>query len=64
MPRNPKTTWRTVFRGHEVVLGGIIIYDDPNLADQFADELRTEAKHSASKFENPHWHTFSVVRLP
>lgn len=41
----------------------IVLYDEPELAEQFAQELGTYAKHSPSRFPNPHWTVFSIVRL-
>lgn len=52
--------------GHELNWKGdsIIIYDDEAEADRLAAEWGTSAKHSKSRFENPWWHAFSLVRLP
>jgi asparagine synthetase B (glutamine-hydrolysing) len=54
------------FRGYEVNWNGkaVLIYDDTVGADALAQELGTYAKHSPSRFENPHWKTFSLVGLP
>lgn len=51
-------------RTYEMGLESIVIYDDHDHAEWLAQQLRTHAKHAPSKFPSPHWHTFSVVRLP
>lgn len=52
--------------GYEVTWNGkaIIVYDDVEVANGLAERFETYAKHSRSRFENPHWITFSLVGLP
>jgi len=52
------------FRGHEVAISSIVIYDDVAAADVLAEELGTVAKHASPKHEGSSWQTFSIVRLP
>ncbi len=53
------------FEGYEVTWNGkaIIIYDDVEAANGFAERFGTYVKHSDSRFPNPHWATFSLVGL-
>lgn len=42
----------------------VIVYDSPKAGDYLAALWKTKAKHSRSRFPNPHWTWFSIVRLP
>lgn len=52
--------------GYEVTWDGkaVLIYDDEEAANGLAERFGTYVKHSRSRFENPHWTTFSIVGLP